>query len=372
MSRYRTLDHSFGRGEPFTIGLEEELLLVDPESLALSHTADRVLPDLDLYPDRAGHEAFLAEVELRSGPRGRAADAATELEATRTAVRVAGATLMAVGLHPDAELGDVKLTPAERYEALEQRLRGLIRRTPECALHVHVGIPDADAACRALTALREALPLLQGLAASSPFWFGRDSGLDSARSAMVRGYPGRGAPPPMAGWTDYLAELEAVAKGAGPDDPRSAMTWWDVRLQPRLGTVEMRELDVQARLDDVAGIAALVRALAERGVDRLIADPAPAAALAWSWFNASRDGLDALILHRGRRVPLRVAASVELAGLAGGAPELQGVARILSDGNGASRQRAAFARGGMRSLLEHLVDETALPLGGTTQRREER
>ena len=180
---------------------------------------------------------------------------------------------MGVGLHPDADCGDVQLVDSERYRRVEGEMRGLIKRTPECALHVHVGMPDPEAAVAASTGLREALPLIQGLGAGSAFWFGFDSGLASARSAMVRGYPGRGAPPPLRSWDEYLAELEAIGAGGGPQD--HTMVWWDVRLQPRLGTIELRELDVQAGLDEAAGMAALVRA--PRAPGRRGARRAPAA-----------------------------------------------------------------------------------------------
>lgn len=360
----RQHQHSFGSGEPFSVGIEEELLLVDADTLQLAHVADRILPRVELPEGRADHEAFLAEIELRSTPRADAGTAAAELEENRAAARAAGATLMAVGLHPDARYGDVELVDSERYRRVEGEMRGLIKRTPECALHVHVGMPDPEAAVAASTGLREVLPLIQGLGAGSAFWFGIDSGLASARSAMVRGYPGRGAPPPLRSWDEYLEELEAIGAGGGPQD--HTMVWWDVRLQPRLGTIELRELDVQAGLDEAAGLAALVRALALRAAEAPVERPAPAQTIAWSWFRAARDGLDADIAYRGELVPVREVARETLASLGRDDPALEGVDKILMDGNGADRQRAAFGRGGMRALLEHLTAETARPLGANS------
>jgi len=359
----RRSGHAFGSGEPFSVGIEEELLLVDPATLQLAHVADRILPAVDLPEGRADHEAFLAEIELRSSAQPDTATAAAELAENRAAARAAGATLMGVGVHPDAAYGDVRLVDSERYRRVEDEMRGLIKRTPECALHVHVGMPDPEAAVAASNGLREALPLIQGLGAASPFWFGFDSGLVSARSAMVRGYPGRGAPPPLRDWEQYLAELDAIGAGGGPQD--HTMVWWDVRLQPRLGTIELRELDVQAGLDEAAGMAALVRALARRAAEAPVERPTPTQTLAWSWFRATRDGLDAEVAHGGRLVPLRQVARDTLAALAGEDAALEGVEKILSEGNGAQRQRAAFARGGMRALLEYIAAETARPLGAS-------
>ncbi|HZC14437.1 MAG TPA: glutamate-cysteine ligase family protein, partial [Thermoleophilaceae bacterium] len=200
----RRTEHAFGTGKPFTVGLEEELLLIDPDTLQLAHVADRIVPAVELPEGRVDHEAFLAEIELRSSPLASVGEAVAELAENRAAARAAGATLMAAGLHPDARYGDVQLVDSERYRRVEDEMRGLIKRTPECALHVHVGMPDPEAAVAACNGLREALPLIQGLGASSPFWFGLDSGLASARSAVVRGYPGRGVPPPLRSWDDYL------------------------------------------------------------------------------------------------------------------------------------------------------------------------
>jgi glutamate---cysteine ligase / carboxylate-amine ligase len=353
--------HSFGRDEPLSVGLEEEVMLVDAETLRLASVADRILPRIGLPAGRADHEAFLSQIELRSEPCRSAAEAVAQLGEGRRAARAAGATLMAAGLHPDAEYGDVELVRSERYEQVEDQMRGLIRRTPEAALHVHVGVPDPETAVAVLMGLREALPLLHGLGAGSPFWFGIDSGMASSRAAVIRAYPGRGVPPPLRGWDHYLETLDAIRAGGGPAD--HTMVWWDARLQPRLGTVELREVDVQSRLDSAAGIAALTRALAQRSAESPPRELVPEQALHWSSFRAARDGLDAEILHRGRLTPLREAARATLAELGGDDPALDEIARIIAEGGGAARQRAAHASGGMPGLLDFLVDETALEPG---------
>ena len=353
-------EHRFGTGEPFTIGLEEELLLVDPETLQLAHVADRVVPAMHLSKERADHEAFLAEVEVRSEPRRTAAEAIADIAAGRAAVTTAGGTPMAVGLHPDARFGDVSLVQSDRYRRVEGEMRGLIKRTPECALHVHVAMPSPDAAVAGLMGLREALPLIGALGAGSPFWFGFDSGLASARAAIIRAYPGRGLPPRLGGWEDYLEALDAIAAGGGPKD--HTMVWWDARLQPRLGTIELRELDVQTGLEQAAGVAALVHALARRAAEEPLEETAPDQALHWSSFRAVRDGLDAELLFRGRLRPARDAVRDLLDELHGTDDALDGVERILREGDAPKRQRAIHAEGGMPALLRHLADETARPL----------
>jgi carboxylate-amine ligase len=351
-------EHRFGSGAPFTIGLEEELLLVDRDTHQLAHVADEVLPGVQLPPERAGHEAFLAEIEVRSEPRRTAEEAVRDLAEGRAAVRDAGGVPMAVGLHPDASMGDVRLVDSDRYLRVEQEMRGLIRRTPECALHVHVAMPSPEAAVSALMGLREALPLIGALGAGSPFWFGADSGLASARSAIIRAYPGRGVPPPLRDWEEYLETLDGIALGGGPAD--HTMVWWDARLQPRLGTVELRELDVQTGLDEAAGMAALVHTLARRAAEQPPRRLAPAQALHWSSFRAVRDGLDAELLFGGRLRPARDAARELLDELRGEDGALEGVERILRE-SAPERQRRIHAEGGMPALLAHLASQTARP-----------
>jgi carboxylate-amine ligase len=352
--------HAFGSGDPFCVGVEEELLLVDPETLQLDHGADRVLAGVEFPEEQVGHEAFLAEIEVRSEPHRTAAEAVADVAAGRAAVRAAGGTPMAVGLHPDASFGDVALVDSERYLRVESEMRGLIKRTPECALHVHVAMPTPDAAVAGLMGLREALPLIGALGAASPFWFGLDSGLASARSAVIRAYPGRGVPPPLRDWEHYLETLDGIALGGGPSD--HTMVWWDARLQPRLGTVELRELDVQANLDEAAGLATLVHAVARRAVEQPVREPSPEQALHWSSFRAVRDGLDAELLFGGRLRPAREAARELLDDLGGDDDALEGVERILREGGAPARQRAIHAEGGMPALLRHLAEETSRKL----------
>jgi glutamate---cysteine ligase / carboxylate-amine ligase len=352
--------HRFGQSEPFTVGLEEELLLVDRDTLALAHVADQVLERIELPRDRVDHEAFLAELEVRSEPAGSVREAVAQVLEGRRAALDSGATIMSAGLHPNAALFDVELVQSERYERVERQMRGLIKRTPECALHVHIGVPDPQGAVAAMNGLREALPLLHGLGANSPFWFGSDSGMASSRAAVIRAYPGRGIPPVLRSWDDYLEALQAVRVGGGPTD--HTMVWWDARPQPRLGTVELREVDAQTSLDAAGAIAALARALVRRAVESPPREPAPEQALHWSSFRAARDGLDAEIYHGGRPVPLRVAAGLVLAGLGREDPELELVEWIVREGNGADRQRAMHERGGMPGLLRYLAEATAWPL----------
>jgi glutamate---cysteine ligase / carboxylate-amine ligase len=357
------LDHAFGSSSPFSVGIEEELFLVDASTRRLAPVAREVLGAIGRSEREASHEVYAASVELRSPPSASVAAAREEIEGLRAAVGAVGGTLLGAGLHPAGEFGDVPLVDTERYRRVGESMRGLMRRTPEAALHVHVGLPDGETAIRAFNGLRRHLPLLQALAANSPIWFGFDSGLASARFPHVRSYPRRGVPRAFRDLDEY-AQLVARTAAAGEIEDYTYI-WWDVRLQPRLGTVEVREMDAQSRIEDVAALAALVQSLArlesesgERGADE------PAEAIGESSFRACRDGIAATILHDGAMRPVPEVARLTVGDAApharelGCEAELEWIDRILQEGGGAGRQRAAFARGGIEAVLEELVDET--------------
>lgn len=352
----------FGSTPAFTVGLEEELLLVDDETFALSPDAARLLERMDAG-ERAGHEAYAAEIELRSSPSSSVASAVADLAELRARARRAGATLVGVGVHPSAAFGDAELVDEERYRRVEDEVRGIIRRTPECALHVHIGMPDEDTAVVVYNQLRSHTPLLQALAANSPWWFGIDSGLASARGSLVSAYPGRGIPRPFLDAGDWRAFLDRVMSAGDLED--YTFLWSDLRIHPRHGTVELRELDAQSSLEDVAALTALARALAVEAAQRPQPPPEPSEALVWASFRAMRDGVDARLLDGGRPVPLRAVLRRVLERLRpvaralGDEDALDAVRRIVETGGGAGRRRRAFARGGMRRQLEELAAETA-------------
>jgi glutamate---cysteine ligase / carboxylate-amine ligase len=345
----------------FTVGLEEELLLVDPVTLELAPVTEDVLAAMRVDAREAGHDAYAAQIELRSPPSPSAAPAAGHLARLRGTARAAGATLLGSGLHPDAPFGEAELVAGSRYEVVAEQLRGLLRRTPESALHVHVGLPDEQTAIRVFNALRLQVPLLHGLAANSPYWYGTDSGLASARFALCRAYPGRRIPRPLRSPDDLEALASATLAAAGVSD--ATFLWWDLRLHPAYGTIELREMDAQASLEHVAALGALVRALVVEAADAPPAAELPSEALDWAAFRAARDGVAAVVLDGESARPLADIARETVARLrpqaraVGDEDALDGVAAILEAG-GAARQRAAFAAGGMEGLLRDLVQQT--------------
>jgi len=330
----------------FGLGIEEELLLVDAQTFALSHDAPRIVAEVGAVK----HDLYMALVESATPICADADEGVRELHAVREAIRAAGGTLIGAGVHPAAPFGEAPHVPEERYREVGAQLRGLARRTPTCALHVHVGMPDREATINAYNAMREHLPLLQALAANSPFWHGQDSLMASARAQMFRAYPRADIPPAFATWDDYEATVAAVVQAGDLED--YTFMWWDLRPHPKLGTFELRAMDAQSSLRDVRALAALVHALARRGAEAPVASPTPREALMESSFRAARDGLDATLWWDGALRPV-----AEIAAAVARDTGEDEVLRIAREGNGAARQRAAFARGGMDEVLRTLVAE---------------
>jgi glutamate---cysteine ligase / carboxylate-amine ligase len=359
------LDDAFGSGTDFSVGIEEELLLVDANNGELSHDSDAVLTAMALERERARHDLYAAQVELSSAPSASAAEAVLSLERLRDALRAAGGRAIGAGLHPSGRFGDVRIVEQERYLREANKLRGIVRRTPDCALHVHVGMPDRETAIRVCNGLRDRLPVLEALAANSPFWHGVDSGLASARRALRRGYPRVDPPPPFDDFEHYRSTLEAALAAAELDD--YTLVWWEVRPHPRLGTVEVRTMDSQSSLAAAAGLAALVQGLAKHFAEAERPSPLRYELVAEASFRASRDGVSATLYDGSSMRPLAEMAreSVEQARPhareLGSDDALEEVERILREGNGADRQREAHRRGGLAAVLEHLVEETARP-----------
>jgi carboxylate-amine ligase len=360
------LDDSFGSGGDFSVGIEEELLLVDPDDWRLRHDSDAVLEAIGLERESARHDLYAAQIELSSRPSANATEAALELDRLREAVRASGATVIGAGLHPSAELGDARIVEQDRYLREASNLRGIVRRTPDCALHVHIGMPDRETAIRVCNGLRARLPVLEGLAANSPFWSGVDSGLASARRALRRAYPRVDPPPHFEDFDAYRSTLDASLAAAALDD--YTLVWWEVRPHPRLGTVELRPMDSQSSLGAAAGLAALVQGLAMHFAAAEPADPLPHEVILEGSFRATRDGLAATIYDGNsfRPLPELARECVELARphtrQLSSEDALEEVERILREGNGADRQRAAHGRGGIPAVLGQLAAETARSL----------
>ncbi len=355
-------ESNFGCEEPFAIGVEEELLLVDTD-LDLADHASRVLRHADPDEGDLSDELFTSMIEAKSKVSETVAEATTTLREARREVLVTGHRLLGAGVHPNAERGEADVQESTRYRAIARMLQGILR-TPICGQHVHVGMPDPETAVHAYNGIRTHVPLINALAANSPFWFGEDSGLASSRTVIFRSYPRAAMAPQFADFDDFCDVTRQVCAAAGLDD--YTHIWWDARIHPGLGTIEVRAPDAQFDLRRVAALAALVHCLARVEAERG-QGPIPAReALAESAFQATRHGLAAKLLDRdGDPVPAKQLGmrTLDLAWRVAGElkceSELAYVERMLEEGSGADLQRAVHAEVGMNGLLKWLCERTA-------------
>ena len=284
----------------YTLGVEEEVMLLDPATWSLAQASDEVLAQLSGKLSRhISPETHAAVVEVVTGIHSRVDEAVAELYSLRRRLALElhpmGLAVGSAGTHPLAGREETELSGASRYRALGESLRELARREPTMALHVHVGVPAAEDAVRLLNGLRRNIPLLLALSANSPFWRGRDSGFASARTLIFQAFPRTGPPGIFAGYADYVEAVDPlIASGAIPDP---SFLWWDVRLQPALGTVEVRVMDSQSTVGEVAALVALVQSLSRLELEEESPHVTPSAeVLAENRFLAARDGMNARLI----------------------------------------------------------------------------
>jgi glutamate---cysteine ligase / carboxylate-amine ligase len=352
----------------WTVGIEEEVMLLDPGSWALAHRLDDLLPVLSPgLTEKVSAETHSCTLELAGGIHTGVRTAVRELLTLRArlAAELAphGLRAAVAGTHPFAVGEDTEVSESARYQVLYEKMRELARREPTFALHVHVGVPDPELAMRAADRIRAHLPLILAVSANSPYWRGRDSGMASFRTPLFQGFPRSGMPRRFGGYAAYTEVVDLMLRADALPEP--TFIWWDVRLQPRFGTVEVRIADAQTTVSDTAGIAALIQALVRLEATEGHAPPelvGAAEVLEENRFLAARDGIDASLIDVA--TASRVSARGQLEQLLevcephsddlGSRAELDEL-RALMESPGAARQRAIAEEAGQRGLVESLA-----------------
>src|SRR5215217_943568 len=342
---------AFNAPAPLTIGLEEELMLLHPETLDLEPRALDVLARTD-GDERFKPELPAAQLEIVTAPEAGVPAAVAELAAGRRDLAAAAegiGLLGAAGVHPFAA-GEGELNRGERYDLTAAEYGRIARRQLVCALQVHVAVGGAERSLAVYNALRAYLPELGALAANAPYHEGLDTGLASVRPKLSELLPRQGVPPAISSWEAFAETLAwGAAAGAVPEPRR---WWWELRPHPTHGTLEIRVPDAQARVADVAGVAALVHALVGWLAARHDAGDLPAPVETWrieeNRWSACRDGVEGTLadLDTGERRPTRERLAALLEAVAGEAERLGcaaelACARELVEANGAMYQRAA-------------------------------
>jgi carboxylate-amine ligase len=360
-------------GDAYTVGAEEEAMLLHPGGWALAHSIETVLPSIPTeLADRVRGETHRSAIEIGSYPHRDVAGVEADLRELRAglarAIRPMGLRAASAGIHPFAVWHDTVVSSGERYQFVYGSMRELARREPTFALHVHVGVPDPEDAIDLVNKMRAHLPLLLAVSVNSPFWQGRDTGLASARTPLFQAFPRVGIPRCFDDYADYVEAVDLLIRCGSIPEP--TFLWWDVRPQPRFGTVEVRIMDAQARVEETAAIVALVQSIAHLELEEGYISPKAVRAaevLDENRFLAARDGMaaDLIEVDDERGVPARellthlVEACRPHAVALGCSDELERVLDLAAS-TGAERQVAlAHERGRLPGLIEVLADAFA-------------
>ena len=356
-------------GSEYTLGVEEEVMLLNPQDWSLAQQIDRVLPAMsDELSEHASSETHRSALELRTGVHPSAAGVAEELLQVRRMLDrelwPLGLRCASAGTHPFTVWHETVVSSGERYQLVYGSMRELARREPTFALHVHVGVSDAEDAIRLVNRMRAHLPLLLALSVNSPFWQGRDTGLGSARTPLFQAFPRVGIPREFRDYTDWVEAVDLLIRCDAFPEP--TFLWWDVRPQPRFGTVEVRILDAQSTVSETAALAGLVQCIARLEIEEGFISEPPVhtqEALEENRFLAARDGMNASLIDPGGecRVPARDLLTRLLKACAPHAAELSCEEelmpiRFMAQHTGAQRQLDMARRGDrLRGLVAELA-----------------
>jgi glutamate---cysteine ligase / carboxylate-amine ligase len=360
----------FEASTDFTIGLEEEFAIVDPESLELEQRFEELYEACqadDLLAESAAGELIASEIEIRSG-RGASFAEATERQREHRSRLFAlaeglGVGLAATGTHPWANYLDQRIIDTPHYQRLKRDLGYVVQRNNTWSLHVHMGIRGADRAIAVCDSLRGVLPALLAVSANSPFLDRRDTGLHSVRTEIfTRTFPRCGVHEPFGDWATYADFVELLARTRSVVE--SIQLWWSVRPHHLFGTVEVRICDAQIRGEESFGLAALIAAcIAQTALDHddgRLAEPQRQREIEENLWRAIRYGMDGNLIDFETASEIEAAAALErLLSWTEPARDVLGLDVALPGLNGAQRAIRAREQGeSIESIYREAVAET--------------
>jgi glutamate---cysteine ligase / carboxylate-amine ligase len=357
--------------DPYTLGVEEEVMLLAPGEWCLAQRIEDVLGALpEGMRPYVGAETHQSAIELQTDPHGTVRETVAQLRRLRSdldaALRPLGLAAGAAGTHPTAVWSETEITPAERYHLIHRTMRELAAREPTYALHVHIGVRHPERAIDLYNRLRAHLPTLLALSGNSPYWQGRDAGFASTRTVLFHAFPRTGMPRRYLSYDEWAEAVDLqIRAGALPE---ATFLWWDVRPQPRLGTVEVRLMDAQTRLEDTAALVALVQSIARLELEEgYVAGHLVAAeeVLAENRFIAARDGMAAQLIDTTQEALRPVADTLEVlleavaphAEALGCANALAGVRGLAADPGAARQRREQQDEAGLAGVVASLAGQ---------------
>ena len=358
----------------FTIGVEEEFQIIDPQTCELrSHVSELLTASAPALGDQIKRELHQSIVEVGTKICADISELEREVcrirrELSHSAESV-GLRIAAAGTHPFSNWKDQVISPGERYDNIVEELQQLARSLLIFGLHIHVAVPDKASTIELLNEARYFLPHLLALSTSSPFWQGRDTGLKSYRTTVFRRFPRSGIPDQFDSWSEYEEYLNTLVELHCIDDGKKV--WWDLRPHPVFGTLEFRVCDVPTSPRVTIALAALAQALVVKlyrlrrsNLGFRIYSRALVEENKW---RAARYGIDGRLIDFGKRqeVPMRELALELLAFVddvvdeLGSRKALEYVRTIAEEGTSADKQLEVYKRtGDLREVVRWLVAET--------------
>ena len=368
----------------FTLGVEEEFQIIDPETRELrSHVQELLEEGRLLLKERVKPEMHQSVIEVGTGICANIEEVRKDVtELRREIIGLAGRQGMRVasaGTHPFSSWEDQSIYPDPRYASIVEELQLVARSNLIFGLHVHVGIKDRAIAFQILNEARYFLPHLLALSTSSPFWLGRNTGLKSYRTKIFERFPRTGIPPVFPTPAEFDEFVRILVATNSIDNGKKI--WWDLRPHPFFETIEFRVCDVPMRLDETIAIAALIQAICvklfELRTKNLGFRGYSNALILENKWRATRWGIDGKLIDFGREkeVPFRelmdelFAFVDDVVDDLGSRQEVDALRWILENGTGADRQLRTFhANGGdLRRVVDFICDETSHGIEGRAQ-----
>jgi glutamate---cysteine ligase / carboxylate-amine ligase len=358
----------------FTLGIEEEFAIIDPETRELrSHIQEILEYGKVILKEQIKPEMHQSVVELGTEICQSVVDARAHVIELRSRLAElaarSGLKIASVGTHPFSHWRDQLITQGERYHEIVKDMQQLARANLIFGLHVHVGIPDREVAIHVMNQARYFLPHIYALSVNSPFWVGQDTGLKGYRLKVFERFPRTGIPDAFESLSEYEDYCKLLVKTGCVDNAKKI--WWDIRLHPFFDTLEVRVCDAQSRVDDTLAIAALIQAvivklhkLLSRNITfrvyrRRLLDE--------NRWRASRYGIEGKLIDFGKEAEVDTRSllnellefvSTEVNELGTG-KEMAHIERIMREGTGADRQLAAWERTqDMKAVVDNIVAET--------------
>ena len=375
------MEHRF-TGPSYTLGVEEELMIVDAETLDLVNSIEGLLEDVggSEIEGEVKPELMESVCEIATTPCRNTQDAGRQLRALRRDVQAAaherGLAIGAAGTHPFAMWEDQRIVSRPRYRELVAGLGFVARQELIFGIHVHVAVDGPEKAIHVTNGMRVHLPILLALSANSPFWRAHDTGLISARTPIFRAFPRVGIPPRYDDWEDWTRRIGFMVESRVVPD--YTYLWYDVRPHPQFGTVEIRVMDSQTRVEHTLGLAALVQAMVRELAEHFDAGQElsryPYEMLDENKWLAARHGLagELVDLPQRERVGTKVLARRlvdrlrEHAEDLGSEDSLDAIDELLENGNGGTRQLVVFeANHDLREVVGEIVAATVPPVPDT-------